>query len=302
MDRKKTLILIHGRGFKPDESDLKRLWTDALIAGVARDLGEGGAAALGSINTRFVYYGDMSNAFLARKGRKYNRVADTKARQVTLDVLKDYAVHDFSPSTYKTLRGRFHRVRTWLAGFIVRVPLVRGFAMWVKMPDMAHYWWKTKKRFGIDLRNRLASPLRKTLEAGDDVMIISHSLGTIVAYDVLSEFSHPDAGGELIPGSVSHLVTLGSPLGVRFVQRRLRNWRTYPSNITAWDNVTAKDDYVALDTRVGDDFKRMKCRIRDRSIYSLAVKDGSAHQHHATGYLIHPEVVEIVNGWLHASS
>ena len=55
---------------------------------------------------------------------------------------------------------------------------------------------------------------------------------------------------------VSHLVTLGSPLGVPFAQRCLRNWRwTHPTNVLVWDNLTAKDDFVALDTEVGDDFE-----------------------------------------------
>ena len=81
----------------------------------------------------FVYYGCLSNALLAEKGRRYNLVQDTEARRQTLDGLKEYAHRDFSPTTYKTVRGRFHGVRTWLAGVVVRIRVVRGFAIWVKM-------------------------------------------------------------------------------------------------------------------------------------------------------------------------
>ena len=34
---KRQIVLIHGRGTKPNPTDLKRLWVDALTAGLQRD-------------------------------------------------------------------------------------------------------------------------------------------------------------------------------------------------------------------------------------------------------------------------
>ena len=303
MKRQQTLFFIHGRTFKPNYNDLKQLWIEALKYGIARDYGCQHAQRLDKIKTEFVYFGDLSNEFLAARSKKYNRVADTKARRITLEDLKEYACSDYTKTTYKALRSRFHPVRWCFAWLLARVPLVSRVAMWIKMPDMSHYWWNSQKCFGRRIRERIAAPLYKSLKRGDDVMLVGHSLGSIVAYDALSELS---TSGLEDGVEVSRLVTLGSPLGVGFVKRRLRNWRSkqFPCNVCYWDNVAAEDDYVSLDKEVMDDFKaKMRTTIiQDWKIYNLAVKGGSAHQHHATGYLIHPKVAEIVNAWISSPS
>ena len=294
----KTLFLIHGRDFKPDVLDLQNLWESALGYGIERDHGQSAASTFSAIKKEFIYYGDLSNSFLTKKGREYNRVKDTDARKETLDRLKKYAAADFSRTTYMELRSRFHGFRRWLVGFLAKIPSLRDVGVSIKMPEMRLYWWKSNKKFGNQVRGRLKERLRGALEAKGEVMIIAHSLGAIVAYDVLSEFSHPEDDEQLIAHSVRHLVTLGSPLGIPFVQKRLRNWRTFPNNILSWDNVTAKDDYVSLDEGVKDDFRDMPIEINDKRIYNLAVKNNKTHQHHATGYLIHPHVASIVHKWM----
>lgn len=45
------------------------------------------------------------------------------------------------------------------------------------------------RKVGSEIRERLQGPLKKALKAKDDVCLISHSMGCIVAYDVLWKFS-----------------------------------------------------------------------------------------------------------------
>ncbi len=70
--------------------------------------------------------------------------------------------------------------------------------------------------------------------AGGDVVLLGHSLGSVVVYDVLSE--HPDLP---VPG----LITLGSPLGLPTVRRRLRTLR-FPQGVARWVNVYDPRDFV----------------------------------------------------------
>ena len=70
--------------------------------------------------------------------------------------------------------------------------------------------------------------------AGGDVILLGHSLGSVVAYDALSEY--PDLP---VPG----LITLGSPLGLPTVRRRLRT-RRFPPGVARWVNVYDPRDFV----------------------------------------------------------
>ncbi len=70
--------------------------------------------------------------------------------------------------------------------------------------------------------------------AGGDVILLGHSLGSVVVYDALSE--HPDLP---VPG----LITLGSPLGLPTARRRLRT-RRFPTGVARWVNVYDPRDFV----------------------------------------------------------
>ncbi|WP_326647294.1 hypothetical protein [Streptomyces sp. NBC_01750] len=80
--------------------------------------------------------------------------------------------------------------------------------------------------------------------------VIGHSLGSVVAYETLHAF--PDLEVEL-------LVTLGSPLGLPAMMRRLepepRDGRgARPEGIRRWINIADSGDVVAIPPRLGDAF------------------------------------------------
>ncbi|MGY2011972.1 hypothetical protein ACW9HC_33800 [Nocardia gipuzkoensis] len=69
-------------------------------------------------------------------------------------------------------------------------------------------------------------------------VLVAHSLGTVVSYNVLRSMQHttPCRG----------LVTLGSPLGIAAIRDRLRPPVTYPPHVASWFNAYDKADIVAL--------------------------------------------------------
>ena len=74
---------------------------------------------------------------------------------------------------------------------------------------------------------------------GDDTrVLLGHSLGSIVAYEVAHRLDRP----------LPLLVTLGSPLGVEtLVLQRLRPPASFPPRVRRWVNVADKDDLVAAE-------------------------------------------------------
>jgi len=309
---KKHLFLIHGRNFKPDCSDLEALWLEALRHGITRDFGEDGATILDNIEKTFIYYGDSSNDFLRGKGKDYDPEEDVLSRQSTLDELKGFAKSAFTKRTYIRRTGRFRGLKEFMADALAGPTNLFGVAdnlISMVAPDMKHYW-EEETDYGSTVRWRLTEPLAEAFRKKEDVLLISHSLGSLISYDVLWKFSHYGEYQDIRNHQLSKFITLGSPLGNETVKSRLKGGsingaRKYPKNIIQWHNFAAEDDYISHDPTVANDFKLMKSssgktRIQDKRIYNLAFRDGEPNQHHGSGYLLHPAVSKSVYDWLEA--
>jgi hypothetical protein len=90
--------------------------------------------------------------------------------------------------------------------------------------------------------------LRKAIaDADGPVVVVSHSLGTIIAYDVLRE----DA---FRAKQVPLFLTLGSPLAVTEVQDLVTAPLLVPAGVQEWRNVADARDLVALDSTVRPEY------------------------------------------------
>ncbi|MCE2752502.1 MAG: hypothetical protein LW720_11510 [Pirellula sp.] len=76
-------------------------------------------------------------------------------------------------------------------------------------------------------------------------VIVSHSLGTVIAYWSLVEHV-PNA-------DVPLLITAGSPLGLNTIKKRLPQPLRMPHGVQRWLNVTDQEDIVALHARLDQD-------------------------------------------------
>jgi hypothetical protein len=309
----KHIIFVHGRSYKPEATYLKRNWTEALGHGLERDHGKRVRTSYNGVKKTMAYYGDLSNDFLSKNsGTRWTEKkndADKLDRRETLRALKTYQKNEFTKSNYRNVkdyRAIFDNVADIISGPLsilgIGDALIETFA-----PDMAHYW-DNDKQWGSDVRWRVTVPLERALKAGDDVLLISHSLGTIASYDVLWKFSHYGEYQHIRDRKVSLLITMGSPLGDNNVNKQLKGAdldsdRRFPGNIERWINVAARDDYIAHDDTLDNDFKKMLKRglvksITDKDVYNLAVRHGKSNPHHSTGYLITPTISKIVKNWL----
>jgi hypothetical protein len=123
------------------------------------------------------------------------------------------------------------------------------------------------------------SVLDRIEPGGGPFVVIGHSQGSMIAYDVLSSL---DPGRHVIP----LFVTVGSPLGIAEIQDQIkvllgRKKLTVPRCVGRWLNVCDGSDPVAADETLRDDFLGGSA-IEDRKERNL---DSPAHPHSGTGYL-----------------
>ena len=158
------------------------------------------------------------------------------------------------------------------------------------------------------IRELLKSILREAFGRGDHILLIGHSMGSVIAYDSLWELDHLEKQKARLS-----LLTLGSPLGMRYVQRRLIGHdlspaRQYPRNIRNWHNLSAIGDLVALDQEVFDDFINMfdysdieSIQDHCHGIYNYFRNEEGLNCHRSYGYLVNPAVGELIARWWRAA-
>jgi len=98
------------------------------------------------------------------------------------------------------------------------------------------------------VRDIVRSALLDAWSAGEQVLLIGHSLGSVIAYDTLWELSH---GERRENGRVSLFMTLGSPLASPMILRgvqgaRLSGRKRFPEIVDRWQNFSARGEITAL--------------------------------------------------------
>jgi len=97
-------------------------------------------------------------------------------------------------------------------------------------------------------KDQMRQVVRDSLSAVEPpVIVIGHSLGSIIAYDVLRE-----QGSSSL--EVPLFVTVGSPLGVTEVQDLVERPLEVPESVAAWRNASDARDLVALDHTIRPEY------------------------------------------------
>jgi hypothetical protein len=146
--------------------------------------------------------------------------------------------------------------------------------------------------------------LHEKFDTGSRVMLMAHSLGSVIAYDALWQLTHVNKK----PDWVDVFISMGSPLGSRYVQRRLcgadaRGTRRYPHNIHHWHNVSAIGDLTAADPHLSNDFKPMVKlgllkELKDiHDAWNWYRNADGIYPHRCYGYMISPKVAQLVVDW-----
>ena len=149
----------------------------------------------------------------------------------------------------------------------------------------------------IAFRERLASILKKYKKY--QILLIAHSMGTIISYDTLTQVT-PKI-------KIDTLITLGSPLGNSIIlkktleeQKQKINENSKPKTPRSirknWFNFADLDDKVAMNYNLADDFSPNKKGLIpiDIIINNNYIYNGQKNPHKVYGYLRTPQVAEVI--------
>jgi len=306
----RSILIVHGRDFKPAEDALMDLSAAAIRAGVERDYPDH-VDAFDSVFKDMAYYGDLTNKLLEIRGKRYDQALDIGDRKNALNRLRAITARKrFGIRQYDCLPGK-SALREFLAD--VAAPTLGAIGLAVPLissvsRDCAEYL-NGKTDYAAEVRQRVREKLCKMFDRGDRVLLITHGMGCMVSYDVLWELSHDSQHKERFEHSkVDAWLTLGAPLGDNNIRKRLYGAKEkpparFPTNVISWHNVAAEDDYMCHDNTLADDFKKMMDQrlvsaVHDYRVYNLAVRYGRSNPHSSVGYYIHPRVTKIVVDWI----
>jgi hypothetical protein len=267
MTKKVGVVHIHGLAQKPQIDILKGIWAEALARGNPRPEtfpppNEGIDLDGNGVPNEFVYYADvfygtnyetdLKSYYEAATGAElakadgagnepplgvYSESAFVKRIEAKMLVQMSKAVDPQIPESAVNEAG-ITDSRYEALGLLppaLRKALIKKFAM------EAYYYlfgvdyvrdgvtFKTKE----ELQNRFVDKLNFMRDKVDELVVISHSMGTMIAYDCLR--NRPDCP------KVKTLFTLGSPLGISEVQNELKAGRDtvdFPTaTLDEWINV-----------------------------------------------------------------
>jgi hypothetical protein len=199
------------------------------------------------------------------------------------------------------------QLKRWLYRLSDRFPplfdLVGDPNMRATLRDTRRYF-SNEGGAAVRVRQLVADALLEAWHADRRVLLIGHSLGSVIAFDVLWELSHRFA----VTGRLDLFISLGSPLGLSFVRDRLlgareKGRRRYPTNIRRWQNLAAIGEMTALDRRLADDFAEMRAlglveEISDRlDLQTYYRGPEGLNVHKCYGYMVNRVFGAAVASW-----
>ncbi|MEX2273912.1 MAG: S8 family peptidase [Vicinamibacterales bacterium] len=285
-----TIVYVHGIGNKPIESILKCQWDHALFG---FDLGARSRLAYW-VNRE--YYpspsagtcatGDLIDVEEAPTGRALT----VQQHLDETPIEEEVASLTSNPKEQQTLLDILERIDNHEVPAIVTGPAASGISgLILPLPGPLRRWITRKltRAFARDVhdflfvdarRDLMRRSLRERLESGGGpFVVIAHSQGSMIAYDVLSHMPDLD---------VPLFVTIGSPLGIQEVQDELKRFQkvktlAVPKCVGQWLNVVDNWDPVAADEKLSNDYTP-KGAIHDEKVRNL---DSPRHPHSGSGYL-----------------
>ncbi len=161
---------------------------------------------------------------------------------------------------------------------------------------------------GQQMRGILLSKIVSAWERDKKVVVIAHSLGSVIAYDLFWQLSYRAEYEEYRDKKIEALFTLGSPLSNEEILANLlsssyrKKSSFYPTNMQNWFNFSCLGDVVTHNSKIGEIFlEPMKNLgllqdIRDyKNLYNPYVCSGYHNPHKSYGYLVQPKLTKCLN-------
>lgn len=300
---KKVIIGVHGLGNKPPKTLLAKWWKKSMIEGLSTN---GFAPALPKFE--MVYWADLfydqpfdisekdneSEYYLNERYVAANpdfKSEDHSTRQKIVDFL-DHQLN-------KIFLNKDYSLNYTVITDAIISKFFKELDIYYKEDCILENASLCKKKESIN--NRLIELLNKY--NNHEIMIIGHSMGSIIGYDVL-RFSN-------IRSKIDYFITLGSPLGLPVVrskiaaEQRQSDKEAYqvltPDIVTKnWFNFSDILDRVAFNYQLADDFAKNSNGVGpvDFLVINNYEYMGRTNPHKSYGYLRTPEFSKVLNSFI----
>ena len=298
----KVIIAIHGLGNKPPKKQLQE-WGKMSIQEGLKNRG----LTIEMPVFELVYWADLL----------YDKPQTTDAD----DKRSPYFLDEVYTPTTKNYKFESHEVRKYFLDVFKKV----AYKVFLKKDYHLRYAFVSQKLlhkyfhelevyftgdaefdsdFNFQIKEKIMERLNRVLykHSDDEIMLVAHSMGSIIAFDVLSFINQT--------AKIDTLVTMGAPLGAPFVMSRIaaHSKSTYgliriqtPESVyNNWFNFSDIRDNIALDYKLSDDFdansRGVKCI--DKLVTNTYVINGVANPHKSFGYLRTPEFIDVLVNFL----
>ena len=286
----RQLIFVHGRSQQEkDPAELKKAWIESWERGLKKI---GLANPLPDSHIRFPHYGNTLIDML--NGKKVEEAAEIIIKgtapapaeeAIMREMINEIAVHegiaevDILAELDEQVIEKGPGNWGWVQGIASALYKIRPLSsrlVAIVTADVAKYLSDpiTQKKIDSGARDAL-------LPGHSEAVIVSHSLGTVVAYNTLLGRTAAFPNIE-----IPLFVTLGSPLGMNAVKSRLRP-HTFPPQVGAWYNAMDENDFVALHP-----LNKKHFNTGGTIENHTKVDNWTENQHSIDGYLDDPQVAK----------
>lgn len=276
------VIGIHGLSNKPEASVLEQWWREAMLEGLKKNKG----IQRPSLNFTSVYWADVmyDKPEIQPPGHadSYKPAEEGKIKRYDenwIDALREKA-RDLGGDILDTFKGAFGIDKT--ADLVLRK----------RLSDLSRYYQEPAIR--EELRRRLKDEISN--HPNKKILLIAHSMGSIIAYDVLRAL-----GKENPQLAIEHFLTIGSPLGLPHVKLKIMEERApvrTPTIVKRWSNLADRRDPVAVDIHLADDYGPNAAQVKVHD--DLVLNDWGGINHKSYGYLRTPELSDLLAEFIDA--
>jgi hypothetical protein len=282
----KRLVLIHGRSQEEKEPDaLKADWVQALHHALATQ----GRSLPDNVLICFPYYGDSLAALCKEpdqeipevllRGQGTNAEERRLLEYIMRTLARRYGITDADAvaACDSNVVERGIQNTALVLGIARLLSGAQGVSTRI-VQQFTHDVYSYLTNGGI--AGYINDGIRKAFDSDSDTVVVSHSLGTVISLKVLSELDTQHR--------VSHLITLGSPLGIPLIQELLAPLKR-PACLANWSNARDPKDLVALFPLIKPYFPLTEI-LDDSSIENM-----TANHHGISGYIGHPNVALMIH-------
>lgn len=274
-----NLIFVHGRGQGEfEENELKDIWIETLKKGLAKS---GLQLPIPEQNIKFPYYGKLLDQLVVNYDTAVEEIVlkgaageGSQEARFIHDLLEEVA-DNAEISTTQIVQESPQQVTE-------RSPLNWGWVQAIlRAIDNHTPWGETSiKQFTYDvflyltiksIKDEINKEVKKVLN-DEPCVVVGHSLGTIVSYNLLRDNDSL---------KVCKFITVGSPLGLNAVRRYLKTPIMMPRCVKkGWFNAFDDRDVVALNA-LDEEYFNIDPKIENKS----DVLNHTKNRHGIKGYL-----------------